>query len=209
MLQQTHVNNPYDRAAIEASLSAYKIVWSFPLSSAYSSTASSTAGPAAPLRACRGVALCVRRAALAPRGPIAWDDASVVPGNEGRSIAATIRWAGHTIRVVNVYLPNIPADRQRFITSCVLPLVTSLPNGAQLILGGDFNFVIDPEMDRLRLPGLRASRPADPTVMHWTTNMPQLTDVFRARHPDRREFTWFRPAAGLCWYPQCLSYRSF
>ena len=196
LLQETHVNNPHDRAAIEASLSAYKIVWSFPLGSSYSSVAPSADGPSAPVRACRGVALCVRRAALAPRGPIAWEDASVVPGNEGRSIAVTIRWAGHTIRLVNVYLPNIPAERQRFITSCVLPLVTSLPNGAQLILGGDFNFVIDPEMDRLRLPDVRACRPADPTVAHWTASMPWLTDVFRTRHPHRREFTWFRPAGG-------------
>ena len=153
-------------------------------------------GRAALTRACRGVAICVRRAALAPRGPIAWDDASVVPGNEGRSIAATIRWAGHTIRVVNVYLPNVPAERQRFITSCILPLVTNLPNGTQLVLGGDFNFVMDPAMDRYRPPGLLATRPADPTVVHWTANMPQLTDVFCVRYPQRRDFTWFRLVAG-------------
>ena len=199
LLQETHVNNPHERAAIEASLSSYKVVWSFPLGSMYSSLAPSepsATGRAAPIRACRGVAMCVRRAALAPRGPIAWDDASVVPGNEGRSIAATIRWAGHTIRVVNVYLPNLPAERQRFITSCVLPLVTNLPNGTQLVLGGDLNFVMDPELDRFRPPGLLVSRPADPTVVHWTANMPHLTDVFRARHPHRRDFTWFRPAVG-------------
>ena len=199
LLQETHVNNPHERAAIEACLSLYKVVWSFPLGSMYSSLAPSEPsanGRSAPTRACRGVAVCVRRAALAPRGPIAWDDASVVPGNEGRSIAATIRWAGHTIRVVNVYLPNVPAERQRFITSCILPLVTNLPNGTQLVLGGDFNFVMDPAMDRYRPPGLLATRPADPTVVHWTANMPQLTDVFRVRYPQRRDFTWFRPVAG-------------
>ena len=119
-----------------------------------------------------------------------------MPGNEGRSIAATIRWAGHTIRIVNVYLPNVPAERQRFITSCIVPLVTSPPNGTQIVLGGDFNFVVDPEVDRLNMPSPRDSRPTDPTVAHWMANMPQLTDVFRARHPRRREFTWFRPAAG-------------
>ena len=176
LLQETHVNNLHKRAAIEPILSQYAIVWSLASS-----------------RACRGVAICFRRAALARRG-LQWDG-SATPGHNGSSIAASLRWAGHTIRILNVHFPSISTDQKEFIRTCVANSMSNLARGEQLLVGGDFNFVLDSALDRFQQPGDQRPRPPDPTAAYWTECVPSLVDVLRAKWPRRHQFTWFSPSS--------------
>ena len=70
------------------------------------------------------------------------------------------------------------------------------PAAECLIVGGDFNFVDSPELDRL------VASPPDPSADTWRSVFPSsaLCDIFRLRHPTRRAFTRFsdsdKPSAG-------------
>jgi len=70
----------------------------------------------------------------------------------------------------------------------------NMARGEQLLIGGDFNFVLDSALDRRQTPGQHGPRPPDYAAGQWTAHAPSLVDVFRARWPHRRQFTWFSPS---------------
>ena len=106
----------------------------------------------------------------------------------GRVLAVTLRCDGHTLNIVNVYAPDRPADRPHFFKHLSPYLSPTHIN----IVGGDFNVVADPTLDR-----------AGGTVSaHHTQGMSQLdtvlttfhlVDVWRTARPTAREFTWRSP----------------
>ena len=97
-----------------------------------------------------GVAILIRGHVLAPQGHVQVPEASVLRSADGRLLQLRLLWAGHSLRRVNAYLPNDPALQRHFITERLGPLMEGLRQGEQLVLGGDFNFVENVALDRLR-----------------------------------------------------------
>ena len=62
------------------------------------------------------------------------------------------------------------------------------PNDSQLILGGDFNCVLDDDLDRSR-----SFSKYDPSVKNLRTliNKFYLEDVCRNQHPENKEYTFY------------------
>lgn len=69
----------------------------------------------------------------------------ITPDSQGRFIIVTGKLNDNLITLVNVYAPNV--DDELFINS----LLSKLPDmdSHQLIIGGDFNLVFNPDLDRL------------------------------------------------------------
>ena len=110
----------------------------------------------------------------------------------GRLLVLSLRWAGHHLRLANVYAPSSrgPAVKRDFITRCLQPLGDPTKRG-DLVLMGDFNFVPTPA-DRLSQPELW-----DPAVPRaFQAAFPSQIDLFRALHPHWRQFSHFYVSNG-------------
>ena len=105
--------------------------------------------------------------------------------SHGRVLFITILHAGKNIQIFSLYAPATPVHRPRFFLS--LPPFLR-PNSVH-VLGGDFNVVSNPSLDRTGSP---------PTASH-TQGLPELNlllhqfaliDIWRFNHPAQKQFTW-------------------
>lgn len=125
---------------------------------------------------------------------------SWAPANQedGRSISLNISWAGHKLMLACVYLPNHAVDRAEFIRTRIIPMKKfAVAKGRQLILGGDFNFVHNPSLDRLTVSGGIVTHPtaqSETTANFWCSHpeMEALVDVWRVQHPTSRYLSWMQ-----------------
>ena len=99
-----------------------------------------------------GVAIFYRRALTRQLGTLQVHEDGTVRGIEGwpgRILAVPMTWNTLKLVLVNVYAPNARIDA--FLTSALPGLRDKFPHH-HAILMGDFNFVHDPAIDRLRAP---------------------------------------------------------
>jgi exonuclease III len=93
-----------------------------------------------------------------------------------------------SFQLVNVYGPNRKAEGEHFFESIGSKFDASL----QTVLCGDFNTVVDPDVDRF------GCNPLSPWAYNWPRSLRQLTEEFdlrdalRMKHPDERNYTWRR-----------------
>ena len=106
-------------------------------------------------------------------------------GHESRSLIVDITIEGLALRIINVYCPNDSLERNNFLRD----LDNKIQSTRTIVLAGDFNFVEDPRLDRQGGNPDRtdSSRP----VMAALTSMGDLVDIFRAKRPTDREFTFY------------------
>ena len=88
------------------------------------------------------------------------------------------------LRLVNVYLPNIEAERKVFINGLQGYLMTS----REIILGGDFNFVEDLNLDKMGGNLDRGDIGSD--NMSVLKRDFYLVDAFRTKYRRKREFSF-------------------
>jgi exonuclease III len=113
-------------------------------------------------------------------------------GDNGRFLKIDGLIFGHRICIVNVYLPNDATQRKEFIDSLVVRLQSTDP----MIIGGDFNFIMDCDLDWQAIGKGGADRRTK--SYHITSvkffqhliNVYRLYDAFRVFAPDKREFTF-------------------
>ena len=175
LLQETHIT-PAAVAALVALLAGWAAYW------AHGTQRSA------------GVAILVRANLLSgASGPLSIADCH--PAEDGRSLDLRLGWAGHRMRLVNVYLPNEAAHQRAFIAARLLPLAAAAQASREdLLLGGDFNIVPDVRLDRLPpCTTTAASHPDSRTQQHFTDVLPSLVDIWRSCHPNTRHFTRFGP----------------
>ena len=103
---------------------------------------------------------------------------------EGRLISVDLNMGTSQYRLINVYAPNNPGERKIFIDNLQNYLVAS----RQIILGGDFNFVENGVLDRWG--GRENAGTVGATQMENLRKDFFLIDCFRARMPNRKEYTW-------------------
>ena len=89
-------------------------------------------------------------------------------------------------RLVNAYFPSVTTDRLEFIQN----LSQHLCGANNLILGGDFNFIMNPNLDKIGGnldKGTIGSKPFRPIIEKMS-----LVDCFRHLYPKKRAVTWTR-----------------
>ena len=180
-LQQLRVQGWLDRAAIALHHGGWEVVWGLQGHQAH------------------GVAVLVRKALVVSRQvqvlvPV---DAPAVPG---RVQTVHMCWGGHSLAVINVYLPSGDSAAQRDMITQHLQPYCAQRHARRTIMMGDFNFVPQPRLDRLTVVGgqTQPQPPAHPDVLTaaaFEAACPGLPDVFRSLHPTRRCHThvWLRP----------------
>ena len=131
----------------------------------------------------------VARLRLLESGELHLEEAQhLVPG---RLLQVPARWAGHQLQLASIYLPSGAGAGQRAMIRTQLSALAA-SGGGEPLWGGDFNFVPDPELDRLCPAGSIPPRRGDEdaTAATWREALPHMQDVFRLRHPRRRAYTF-------------------
>lgn len=170
----------------------------------------------------RGVAIAIRSALLASGavklGEPVRAGRTTGEGLAGRLLALPIDWAGHRLLLVNAYLPNDSTRQRRFIME-LLQTCCAGAGSRSIVLGGDFNFVESPPLDRMQrlrstphqVQWAPATHPDSNTARLMRDQLPDLCDVFRHIHRERRALTHITSRTGSRidrWYvsEQLLSY---
>lgn len=116
---------------------------------------------------------------------------NIIKGDFGRFIYMKILTQGAQINVLNIYAPNLEAEQLRFYRD-----LDTLMEGVQevndkWIIGGDFNVIFDPDMDRKggNFRGTNAYISVI-EVLDEIIEKNNLCDIWRVRHPELRSFTW-------------------
>ena len=103
---------------------------------------------------------------------------------DGRLICVDIDMAGCRHRYINVYQPNIPGERVRFIDA----LDQYLLGTRDIILGGDFNFVENLVLDK-HGGNLNRGDTGSASMKRICAEF-FLKDAFRGRCPNRKEYSF-------------------
>ena len=111
-----------------------------------------------------------------------------VKDEEGRIIIILAEIQGHALILANIYAHNV--DQPNFF----IDLESKLHNIGQypIILGGDFNFVLDQFLDRSK-PTLSRMCDSALLVKRICSSM-GLIDVWRLNHPTDRDYTFYSGA---------------
>ena len=140
----------------------------------------------------RGVAIAIRKELLRPEGLMQLH--RLVRSSDGRMIRCRLDWAGHRFCLVNVYAPNSTIEQKNFILALHGQLADS-PD--PLVIGGDFNFVLDANLDRSPRPD-NSRRSPDGAAADWRRHFPGLLDVWSQHRAGRHGFTWFKDGSSHC-----------
>ena len=87
--------------------------------------------------------------------------------------------------ICNIYAPN--EDSPQFFQSVLKALYKTA--SANIIMGGDFNLVLHPNVDRLN--SLINNCKACEYLKEYLQEF-QMYDIWRLRHPEEKWYTWFR-----------------
>ena len=108
--------------------------------------------------------------------------------HQGRIIMTKIQLNDQSVLLVNVYTPN-EDDPEFFID------LFNQVNAEQVdhyVIGGDFNKVMNPEIDRKSISSRKYILPEASKVLNEQVSLNNWIDVWRLGHSDVEQFTWKR-----------------
>lgn len=123
----------------------------------------------------RGVAILIHR-------KVQFIKSHVISDRNGRYIVVQGKLYGIPVILVNIYGPNW--DNMQFYTA-LFPLFPDL-NSHKLILGGDFNCVLNAELDRSKPTTGKLSKSAG--FINSFLQTYKILDVWRFKNPTSREY---------------------
>ena len=130
----------------------------------------------------------VRGTAILIRKGIPFTPSQTVCDSRGRYVIVTGKLYGTQITLANVYGPNW--DNPLFFTDFIAVLPDL--NNSQLILGGDFNSVLHPKLDRSNpRPNSKISNSG--AVIQSFIDTYALSDPWRRNNPTDRQYSFFSP----------------
>lgn len=127
----------------------------------------------------RGVAILVNKC-------VSFTPSLITADPKGRYVIVTGKLCHLNVILANIYAPNCddPQFFSRFINR--LPCL----NSHLLIMGGDFNFCLDPGMDRSSVrPGYATSKSVSCIQSFLSTY--GISDIWRFLHPKDRQYSFF------------------
>ena len=132
-------------------------------------------------KASRGVSILISK-------NMPFKSSSVHVDQEGRYIIVSGWLQNEKVTLVNVYAPNI-LQSKFFASLC--PTIARSTEGP-LIIGGDFNSVCDPILDRSSQP-LPSDKNISTALREFQSEL-GITDIWRLVHPDVREYSFYSGA---------------
>lgn len=111
---------------------------------------------------------------------------SMITDSEGRYIIVQATIFNKLYTIVNLYAPN--GDDPAFFHK-VFSILSDLPLNSTNIIGGDFNTVMNPSMDRVNY-STHTKQPQSAKVIQDYMDEFGLSDGWRIKYPTRREYTF-------------------
>ena len=127
----------------------------------------------------RGVSWLVKRSLDASCDPCYLDP-------EGRLCVLDVTIKGRAFRLIGVYAPNSQVELAAFFRRIEQFMGTS----RTVILAGDWNAVLDPDLDRFGLPTRGTNRDRDAVLFREFVDKFDLIDKFRNEKPRDLVWTW-------------------
>ena len=107
---------------------------------------------------------------------------------DGRYILIKANIQGEPMNVLNLYAPNSEADKSTFFKSvCNILVSNGLDRTDPLIIGGDWNTVLDPSIDK---SGGRTLGESISTEMKNLMNEFELIDIWRLKNSNTKRYTY-------------------
>ena len=127
----------------------------------------------------RGVAILIK-----PNSKMDMTIEDTQTDHEGRVVSIRTIINDNEYNIASVYAPNRPRQRKEFFND----LATQLTGTENLLLGGDFNCIARPELDK------QGGNPDSGTVgfkeLKELTKTLNLEDIWRKKNPTNKKFTW-------------------
>ena len=108
------------------------------------------------------------------------------PDKEGRYLILDVTLGNKRINLVNIYGPN--QDHPQFYIQLVSEL--EITENDQVIIGGDFNCILDPEVDRYGSHD-QANLETRHVIKLWMEET-DMVDVWRFNHPAEKNILGFK-----------------
>lgn len=128
----------------------------------------------------RGVSVLIHKA-------VSFTETKVITDKEGRFILVYGQLLDTPIILCNIYAPN--ADTPAFFHNLSQYLLEL--EGAQMVVGGDFNQILDQDLDR-SLPRRGTESKSVVAIRQMTSDL-GLNDIWRTMHPEGREYSFYSP----------------
>ena len=107
----------------------------------------------------------------------------------GRVIVLDIDFEGDSYTIINIYAPNL--DTPQFFAELSDYLIHDDEETA-IILGGDFNLVLNASVDRITSRGKNPNKEKSLTVLNRLITEYKLMDIWRFQHKHTHQYTWKR-----------------
>ena len=111
----------------------------------------------------------------------------MVKSNDGRHLSVLIEYREQKVLLSNIYAPN--SDDITFFQEVFNNIL--LTEHDQFILGGDFNKILDLDMDRKSVSPMNSLSSSAKFILETITEHGWV-DAWRYFHPDEQTFTWYR-----------------
>ena len=102
----------------------------------------------------------------------------------GRCLVLDVSIGKQVLRLINIYAPNVPAERRQFFNS----LDHHLSGRHKVILAGDFNCVESSQLDKIGGNPDRGTEGIE--ILKNACSSFQLVDPFRRKNPSKQEFSY-------------------
>jgi exonuclease III len=108
----------------------------------------------------------------------------------GRAAAITVHYCDALLHIISIYAPANPTNRARaqFFEQLHDEITTRWARDA-VILSGDFNCVLEPDLDRADRGGPRRAPDSQITELATLVRDLDLVNAFRTLHPQLRRYT--------------------
>ena len=104
----------------------------------------------------------------------------------GRAVDCILNTTNETTHLINIYAPTHPTERETFFQTIEAYINNHCANDP-IILGGDFNCVLDRNLDRLPNPNISEDRGI--TTLKNIIRNQSFQDNFREEYPQIKSFT--------------------
>lgn len=109
---------------------------------------------------------------------------STIIDSGGRFVIINGNLANHNLTIINIYGPN--NDNPSFFHD----IFSKINDTSNIILAGDFNTVLDPNLDRSHFTRNNRHWRSTDTIKQYMQEF-GLGDSWRSSHPQKRQYTYF------------------
>ena len=114
--------------------------------------------------------------------------------NTGRYLLAEVTIQDTDFKLINIYAPNNEENQVNFYRILGHQIQSKIDRQDHILLGGDFNVIVNPEIDRKGGAPITMSKHRRQILKYLEDikDRANLKDIWRTRNPDVKRFTWRR-----------------